>query len=179
MASRTQATEIKSHKNDANRSVQAVPSSGTQLPANGESSEILLNLQCVFPQEREEMLVTFVRDEVMRTLRIDPWCPPERHSRLMDLGLDSLMAVQLRNRLTKALQLEQPLPATLMFDHPTIEAIARFLETGALKKKLSPDNIEPNAAAEDLRAVPLRAEEIREMSDEEAEEMLLRRLSHK
>jgi Phosphopantetheine attachment site len=97
----------------------------------------------------------------------------------MDLGLDSLMAVQLRNRLTKALQLEQPLPATLMFDHPTIEAIARFLENGVLKKKDSTEEIEPKAVGEEQRAVPLRTNEIQEMSDEEVEEMLLKRLSQK
>lgn len=128
------------------------------------------------PSERHELLVEFVREEVMRTLRIDASRPPDRRSRLMDLGLDSLMAVQLRNRLSKGLALGEPLPATLMFDYPTIEAIARYVAESVLADDDGARSAQPPLPEQEPVA-PLRAEDVRCMSDKEAEDLLLKRLN--
>ncbi|MFF7934446.1 SDR family NAD(P)-dependent oxidoreductase [Streptomyces sp. NPDC007940] len=45
-----------------------------------------------------------------------------------DLGIDSLMALELRNKLAEVTGLK--LPATLAFDHPNPSALARFLTEG-------------------------------------------------
>lgn len=52
---------------------------------------------------------------------IDPARP------LNEQGVDSLMAVELRNMLGKGLGLQKGLPATLVFDYPTIETLTDFL----------------------------------------------------
>src|SRR5690606_916398 len=54
------------------------------------------------PAERLDLLRELVRRQVMTTLRLDATRTPALDDRLMDLGLDSLMAVQLRNGLAKA-----------------------------------------------------------------------------
>ena len=79
--------------------------------------------------ERLDLMRAFVRDQVIAVLRADPDNPPGRQSRLTDLGLNSLMAVQLRNRLRRGLSLPKPPAASVMFDHPTIEALARHFLT--------------------------------------------------
>ena len=112
------------------------------------------------------------RDRVVRVLRLEPGHPADRRHRLMDLGFDSLMAVELRNELMSGLGIERALPATLVFDHPTIEAIARYLETEALAPAAdgrAPS--EPQAVTSDVRAQALAR-----LSEAEAEALLIRRM---
>ena len=42
------------------------------------------------------------------------------------MGFDSLMAIELRNHLAGTLA--HQLPATLLFDYPTLNALANYLE---------------------------------------------------
>ena len=79
------------------------------------------------PGDRLDLLRDFVRECVVRVLRRDPADPPDRHDRLTDLGFDSLMAVQLRGQLSAGLAFDTALPATLMFDYPTIDKLAVYL----------------------------------------------------
>jgi hypothetical protein len=117
-----------------------------------------------------------VRDQVVRVLRLDPSTPPGGHERLMDLGFDSLMAVQLRNLLSKGVGLERPLPASLMFDYPTIEALSANLLERIVPAVAAPDTRDapaaPSAAPPVLGKVAVAA-----MSEAEIEALLLDRLA--
>jgi NAD(P)-dependent dehydrogenase (short-subunit alcohol dehydrogenase family)/acyl carrier protein len=74
--------------------------------------------------EREDIVTDFVRIRVMATLgSIDE--PPSIDIGMFDLGMDSLMAVELKRRLEAGTGLR--LPSTLTFNYPTIRAMAGFL----------------------------------------------------
>jgi acyl transferase domain-containing protein/surfactin synthase thioesterase subunit/acyl carrier protein len=76
------------------------------------------------PNERRRNAVDAVREEVARVLSSHPGTITAGDS-LKDLGLDSLMAVELRNALER--RAGARLPATLAFDHPTPEKLADYL----------------------------------------------------
>ncbi|MGE3270251.1 MAG: acyl carrier protein, partial [Chloroflexota bacterium] len=99
---------------------------------------------------------------------------------LNELGLDSLTAVELRNLLGRGLDLKRPLPATLVFDYPTVEAIADYLARDVLALTAAP------VAAGVVEAAPAPAtsddgvlsllDSLDDLSDEEVERLLAERL---
>jgi hypothetical protein len=94
----------------------------------------------------------------------------------MDLGMDSLMAVQLRNALGQALALERPLASTLMFDHPTIDAIAAHLDERLAPLAPGSASPSPRQAAPVVATAALGADDVSGLSDEEIERLLDQRL---
>ncbi|MEB3261316.1 MAG: beta-ketoacyl synthase N-terminal-like domain-containing protein [Cyanobacteriota bacterium] len=70
---------------------------------------------------------------------------------LSDLGLDSLLAIELRNRLQQRLGCR--LPVTLAFDHPTPERIAAYLAQEVFATLVNP----PPSAVDDLDGLSLDA----------------------
>ena len=75
-------------------------------------------------EERLDAVLTLVREQVAASLGAPITSVPADRP-LLELGLDSLMAVELRNQLSARAQ--TPLPATLAFDYPTPKAIAELL----------------------------------------------------
>ncbi len=76
--------------------------------------------------ERAAVLAEAIRTDVAAVLGHGDTTGITRDRSFRELGLDSLTAVELRNRLAAATGLR--LPATLVFDHPTPQALVAFLE---------------------------------------------------
>ncbi len=75
--------------------------------------------------DRRASVSEFVRLQVAAVLKLKSAEKIRLRERLFDAGMDSLMAVELRNHLSA--ELEKPLPATLVFDYPTVEALSNYL----------------------------------------------------
>jgi len=137
-------------------------------------SELGRRLADAVGSEREEVLVSAVRECVMEVLHSDPDRPPSRDARLMELGVDSLMAVRLGKLLTTRLGLAEPLPSTLIFDYPTIGRIAELVGSRIHASEASSEN--DTADATPPSTVDDRESELAALSEEEAEALLLRRI---
>nr|WP_287280486.1 beta-ketoacyl reductase [Okeania sp. SIO2G5] len=72
-----------------------------------------------------EHLLNHLRQEVATVLGIQPTVLTDPQAGFTDLGIDSLTAVELRNRLQTSL--EQPLRATLIYDYPTLMTLTHYL----------------------------------------------------
>ena len=115
---------------------------------------------------RKQLLESAVRDTAARVLRVSPRRLDSRRP-LGTMGLDSLMAIELRNRLEALLG--RSLSATLAWNYPTVEALATFLSGEAVAVSSTAPSSAP--AAEMLVGEPdsldVGLEEIVELSDED------------
>ncbi len=93
--------------------------------AQRERAPLSERLQGVPLEERRRIVLQLVRSEVAAVLGYSSPNAIDVRRALKDLGFDSLLAVELRNRLNTATNTQ--LPATLAFEHPTPEAMASYL----------------------------------------------------
>ncbi|MFD8125781.1 SDR family NAD(P)-dependent oxidoreductase [Streptomyces mirabilis] len=80
--------------------------------------------------ERAERVLALVREEISRALGLRSTESVRPDQPLRELGMDSVTAVELRNRI--GARIGAKLPATLLFDHPTAARLAAHLLSTAL-----------------------------------------------
>ncbi len=103
-------------------------------------SELLRQLEETPVAQRAAFITEFLQREVQGFLRLAQ--PPAASSRFLDLGTDSLMAVELRNRLFGQFGGRFDISPTAVFDYPTIGELAAHLVSQL------PDSDPPAAHAE-------------------------------
>ena len=91
--------------------------------ASGE--DLLSRLRAAPAAMREDVLASFLQAEVKAVLRL-PTAPASTVG-FFDLGMDSLMAVELRNRLNRAFSGAYTASNTVVFDYPDVTALAAHL----------------------------------------------------
>jgi acyl transferase domain-containing protein/SAM-dependent methyltransferase/aryl carrier-like protein len=109
--------------------------------------------------EIHDLLVETIRHSLAGVLRVSEDSLDDS-KRLVEFGLDSLMAVAFRNRLSRALELEKDLPAPILYEYPTMEALAKHLGHEFFH----------------VNGIHDRAAELAQMSEDDAEALLLQRL---
>ena len=107
--------------------------------ASSSSEDVLTRLRGPLGTERRDLLVTFLQGEVQAVLRLSS--SPSPTVGFFDLGMDSLMAVEFRNRLNRAFSGVYTAPNTVVFDYPDIQKLAAHLddELGEVSEAPAPD----------------------------------------
>jgi acyl carrier protein len=141
-----------------------------------QQSDLLERLEKASAMRRREILVTHVRAEVARILGFGDAQAIELRQGFFRMGMDSILTVQLRNRLETALG--RSLPPTVAFEYPTVETLSDHL----LRLVTPGDGIDavPAEAGPPPVTGIARAPQLRDdLSEEELTALLAEKLRHK
>ncbi|MEU3328705.1 type I polyketide synthase [Streptomyces albus] len=117
------AAQLTRAVHEAGERWEAGPAEGVGAEEDGEAAR----LRALPAAERRRRLLDLVRTQAAAAAGRPGAAALDARRPFKELGFDSVMAVGLRNRLRAALGLA--LPTTLVFDHPTAEAVAAHLDT--------------------------------------------------
>jgi acyl transferase domain-containing protein/NADPH:quinone reductase-like Zn-dependent oxidoreductase/SAM-dependent methyltransferase/acyl carrier protein len=125
-----------------------------------QTADLRNELSGLPPRECRTRLIDFVRSEAAAILGT-PAKLPGADEPLGELGLDSLMAIELRARLGAATGLT--LPVTVLFNYPTAEALASYLLSELELDISHTEDSSPDPDDEEDRIAALLSQELREI----------------
>jgi len=148
------------------------------LADRGEQTGLLRRLKETPMDDRRSLLMAHIGNQVATVLGLSRSAPVDVTKGFFELGMDSLTSVELKNLLQSSLGLGS-LPATLAFDHPTVEELTEYLTQDALSSEFSstggdmlPEATEPSGASpgvgedltvhETMALLELKVQELRE-----------------
>ena len=144
----------------------------TRQRGNGASPstkqpQLLDRLKRAQPGESRNLLLAHIRAEVAQVLGVDPPQAIDAQRGLFELGMDSLMSIELKTRLEASVG--QSLPSTLVFNYPTISDLAEYLAKHVLAAEEANGESAPAVAAatserprHEQTTVPPQADELSE-----------------
>ncbi len=137
-----------------------VPAAATAALTSGASGTTALveRLTAAPVQQRRKLVLEFLRSSVAEVTRVDV-SEIREEAGFFDLGMDSLMAVELRRQLEQAVGKE--LPATLAMDYPRLTDVADYLlgdvlslnERAGAKPAAAPASLATSAADEPIAII--------------------------
>jgi acyl transferase domain-containing protein/NADPH:quinone reductase-like Zn-dependent oxidoreductase/acyl carrier protein len=138
--------------------------------SGGQTPDLLRQLENTPASQHRQVLEKHIRHLAGRVLGLSPTHPIDERRPLNELGLDSLMAVELRNALGQATG--RTLPATLLFDYPTLEALAGYLANELFVAAAPAESEHPPLPAADAPT----DSQLDELSDTEMADLLAQEL---
>ena len=142
-------------------------------PVAAPAAAALDVLRAMPPQRARAMLLNWINEDAARVLGLDSKEPIDPARPLNALGLDSLMAVDLRNAL--GTRVGRTLPATLLFNYPTVGDLIDFLSAEVFGDAVGA--AESSVPITPAPVVETAADELEDMSEDELATLLAGKLT--
>jgi acyl-CoA synthetase (AMP-forming)/AMP-acid ligase II len=145
-----------------------------QRQDHDEQPELSRQLEEATSEQKKVLLLHLVTEQIRLLLNLAPDYPLPMQENLFALGMDSLRAGQLINRVQTLLGLSLPSTVIFMMNEPTIEMVSRYLFDEISQVSNIPATFHSPSPALDLNDL---FSDIAALSESETEERLLQQLS--
>ena len=136
-------------------------------PRQEATTSLLNEIATANLEQRTALIVKLIEQNIVTVLSLPKSKNIDRKQGFLDMGMDSLTAVELKNRLSRALTVS--LPATLAFDYPNANGLANYLLTKINEQWPLVEDKQQESSDFDTQA-------IEQLSDQEAAEELRKTL---
>ncbi|MCK4726046.1 MAG: acyl carrier protein, partial [Anaerolineales bacterium] len=133
---------------------------------------ILERLDHISPAARRDYLLDYLHDQVVQVLGFEHSYKIDVDQGFLDLGIDSLMALDFKNQLQT--DLGHTIPSTLVYDYPNLSVLVDYIAGDILSLKLT-EEIEV-ASSEESTEVKLTPERKSDLSEDELADLLRKKL---
>jgi acyl carrier protein len=137
-------------------------------------SDFPRKLQSATPARRRNLLLAHLRCLVANVLGFDPSREIDLEQGLFELGMDSIMSLEFKERLERTLGWQ--LPSTLTFNYPNIKALTDYILTDALKFAAE-SKAEMNGSGVNPAKNPSSSQSVDDLSEDELALLLQKKLN--
>ncbi|KPA09304.1 short-chain dehydrogenase [Candidatus Magnetomorum sp. HK-1] len=137
-----------------------------------KKSNLIQRLKVLKIDKQKELIFKHIQDITSEIMGLDSTEKIGARKRLFDAGMDSLMAITLKNRLEA--DFEQSFVPTLVFDYPMIESIVKHIITDVLSLESDENQEEDIKPIKD--EIKIQNEELNDLSEDELANLLMEEL---
>ncbi len=178
----TSAAPLPASDKDMSHAVAEDAASPVPAPPAGNEGELLTTLRSTHASARSRAAITFIQQRVQAIAATDEL--PGAKERFLDLGMDSLMIVELSEQIQQELGPQHNTPATLIFDYPRIVDLSEYVlaqleekTPQASSQPATPREQSPASTSARTQSSQQIEHDVQSMSEQQALEALLKELN--
>nr|VFJ59823.1 MAG: myxalamid-type polyketide synthase MxaB [Candidatus Kentron sp. DK] len=122
------------------------------------------------PEKQRDHLRSHIQSELNRVLGFEPGQPMDPSKGFTDIGMDSLMVVEARNRLQAGLKCS--LPSTVLFKYPSLDKLVNYIASEILALEFSASSESAMGPDKTVDSLEDKLAEIDQLSEEDAKALI-------
>ncbi|ARV58846.1 hypothetical protein BZZ01_09545 [Nostocales cyanobacterium HT-58-2] len=147
--------------------IKISPAKEVKEQLSAQWSGILPQLKAAPESKRYDLLITYLQSEVAKVLGLTASQLPDPEQGFFAMGMDSLMAIELKNRLEA--NLGSSLPSTIAFEYPNIKSLSQYIGSKVLRWDFS---TKPHSYNSNDKKPDKKSTTIKQLSETELEVLI-------